>query len=55
MEWHCSAFWDHALTEEHISNSQKTLSILKNAIAIPIWLRRTVDDYQELARKMISI
>ena len=51
MEWHCSAYWDHALSHDQILNSQKTLKILNNAIAIPIWLRRSEDDYEDLSKK----
>ena len=54
MEWHCSFFWDHALKKSQITRSKKTLKILKDCIAIPIWKRKTVKDYQKLGNKIIE-
>tara|TARA_B100001093_G_scaffold495138_1_gene539275 strand:- start:1718 stop:2845 length:1128 start_codon:yes stop_codon:yes gene_type:complete len=54
MEWHCSAFWDHALDEKQIKNSQLTKTILEKAIAVPIWLRKTPSDYFHLAQLLFS-
>ena len=52
IEWHCSAYWDHALPAKEIKKSFKTKEILKNAIAIPIWLRKTTKDYEILGKKL---
>ena len=54
MEWHCTAFWDHALDEEQIEHSQKTKDLLRKAVAVPIWLRKTADDYVELGKKLFG-
>ena len=54
MEWHCSAFWDHALDKKQIKNSQLTKTILEKAIAVPIWLRKTPSDYFQLAQLLFS-
>jgi len=55
MEWHCTAFWDHALSAEQISRSQKTKKILEKAIAVPILLRKSVENYQELGNLLAKL
>ena len=52
IEWHCTAFWDHALNQDQIIHSQKTRELLERAIAIPIWLRKNPDDYGKLSKKL---
>jgi len=52
MEWHCAGFWDHALNREQINRCQKTLKLLKPYVAIPIWLKKSAEDYQELGLAM---
>ena len=54
LEWHCSAFWDHALDPDQIKHSQKTRDLLEKTIAIPIWLRKDVNAYAELSKKLFS-
>ena len=55
MEWHCTAFWDHALSAEQVVRSQKTRKILEEAVAIPVWLRKTIDDYQRLGKFLMKL
>ena len=55
MEWHCSYYWDHALDSAQISNSLSTKKILEKSIAIPIWLRKTVNDYEKLGKKLLEL
>jgi 8-amino-3,8-dideoxy-alpha-D-manno-octulosonate transaminase len=52
IEWHCSAFWDHALNKETILRTKKTKKILERSIAIPIWLTKSVAEYSELGKKL---
>lgn len=52
VEWHCTAYWDHALSKKQIEHSTKTKQLLANAVAIPIWLRKSVRDYVELGEKL---
>ena len=54
MEWHCTAFWNHALDSKQIHRSMKTKDLLDKAIAIPIWLRKDVDAYDRLGKKLFS-
>lgn len=54
MEWHCTAFWDHALDKKQIEHSQKTKDLLNKAIAIPIWLRKSPLDYTKLAKLLFT-
>ncbi len=52
IEWHCSFYWDHALSEEQIQRTEKSKDHLHTMIAIPIWLKRTPEDYLELVNKI---
>ncbi len=55
MEWHCSYFWNHALSKENILNSFESYSILLNQIAIPILLKRNIEDYENLSAKINNL
>ena len=55
IEWHCTSFWDHALTSDQIHRTQKTKIILSKAIAIPIWLKKPVNDYLKLGKYFRNI
>lgn len=55
VEWHCSAYWGHALSKRQIKNSLKTKNLLFSAIAIPMNLKRTIKDYKKLAQDILSI
>ena len=54
MEWHCAAFWDHALPSDQVARSLSTKNLLDKTIAVPIWLRKTVEDYEKLAKKLFE-
>ena len=55
MEWHCSYFWNHALDSAQIKYSEDTKNLLDTAVAIPIWLRKEIIEYEDLAKKLILI
>ena len=55
MEWHCAAYWNHALPRKQILRSKRTHKILETAIAIPIWLRKSLIEYESLAKKLIEM
>jgi len=55
MEWHCTAFWDHALSAEQVARSQKTRKMLEDAVAVPIWLRKSVEDYRVLGNLLAKL
>ena len=48
IEWHCAYFWDHALKSNQINKLKKTRDILRQSIAIPMWLKKTKEDYRKL-------
>ena len=54
MEWHCSYFWDHALSKDQVERSIETKTLLDSAVAVPIWLRKSPEDYKNLAKKLFS-
>ena len=55
IKWHCSYFWPHALKKKQQKRSLKTFKILSERIAIPIWQKKTIKDYNILAKKIIKI
>ena len=55
MEWHCSFYWDHAIDKEQILNSKNTFEILNNQIALPILLKKSLENYKQLAEGIVSI
>ena len=55
VEWHCSAYWSHALSKKQVKKSLKTKNLLSTAIAIPILLKRTVEAYARLAKSISLI
>ena len=55
MEWHCSHFWSHAIPEMEIKNSFDTYKTLKKQIAIPILLKRSIEDYKLLSKALAKI
>ena len=55
MEWHCSFYWDHAIDKEEIENSKHTFEILNNQIALPILLKKSLENYQQIAEGIVSI
>lgn len=55
MEWHCAAYWDHALDKRTVRHCRKTLEILERCVAIPIWIRRPVGDYRKLGKSLANL
>lgn len=55
IRWHCSYFWKHAIDYGQIKKSLKTKKILEDSIAIPIWLKKSVNNYKELGKLLIKI
>lgn len=55
MEWHCSFYWDHAIDKEQILNSKNTFEILNNQIALPILLKKSLENYKQVAEGIVSI
>jgi 8-amino-3,8-dideoxy-alpha-D-manno-octulosonate transaminase len=55
IKWHCAFFWGHALNSKQIKKLKKTKKLLENSIAIPIWLKKTSLDYNNLSKKIKNI
>ena len=55
IKWHCSYYWDHIFKKRDIESSRKTLNILKGSIAIPISLKKSLKDYEKLAKNILSV
>ena len=52
LKWHCAYYWDHALDKNEYLRSKKTMEILKQAIAIPMLLKKSLKDYKLLIRNI---
>ena len=52
LEWHCASYWNHALPKKQITRIKKTQDLLKTAIAVPIWLKKTVKEYSDLGKSL---
>ncbi len=55
IEWHCSAYWNHILSKKQVSRSKKTKEKLETAIAIPVWLKKSLNDYLQLGKSLKNI
>ena len=55
VEWHCAAYWDHALSQKQLDRAEETKRLLETAVAIPIWLKRSAAEYEVLAKKLLEI
>ena len=55
MQWHCSFYWQHAIDQEQIINSKRSFEILNNQIALPILLKKSIEDYEKIADGIVSI
>lgn len=54
MEWHCSYFWDHALTKKQINRTKKSYKFLKNCVAIPILKKKSISQYKDLSINILK-
>ena len=55
INWHCASWWDHAITKKQIYKIKKSKFLLQTAVAIPIWLNKSVNEYKKLAIKISKI
>ena len=55
IKWHCAYFWNHALNFNQVTKLKKTKLDLEKSIAIPIWLKKTKLNYQELGKKIANL
>ena len=55
IKWHCSYYWDHIFKKRDIESSRKTLNILKGSIAIPISLKKSLKNYENLAKNILRV
>ena len=54
MRWHCSFYWGHLIGEEGINQSKKTFNKLSHSIAIPIFIKRGLNEYEKLGADLKS-
>jgi 8-amino-3,8-dideoxy-alpha-D-manno-octulosonate transaminase len=55
IKWHCASYWDHALPQNEIRHSKKTLKILKQSISIPILINKKLNLYQKIGKQISKI
>lgn len=55
LRWHCFYYWDHILPNDQKDHLNKSKKLLNNSIAIPIFLKKDADFYQNLAKDINNI
>jgi 8-amino-3,8-dideoxy-alpha-D-manno-octulosonate transaminase len=55
IKWHCSYYWDHVFNKKDIEGSIKTMKILKMSIALPILLKKSLKEYEVLAKNILRV
>ena len=55
MNWHCSAFWAHALSRSNLATSQLIFEVLNQAVAIPILASKSIESYRKLALSLAAL
>ena len=55
IKWHCSYYWDHVFNKKEIKISKKNFNLLKTSIAIPIFLKKSLKNYEILAKNILKI
>jgi len=49
IKWHCAFYWSHIFYKKDLKKIHKTKKILDNAIAIPIFFKKSLSFYQKLS------
>ncbi len=52
IKWHCTFYWDHALSRKTCEYSKKTKELLNIAIAIPILINKKVSLYEKISKEI---
>ena len=55
IDWHSAFCWGHSLNKKQIRNSYNSHKLLKSAIAIPIFLKKSLNDYKNLASEIKKV
>lgn len=55
IKWHCSYYWDHALSKKEVMKSSSSKNLLKNYIAIPILLKVSLRKYNFLIKQLLNV
>lgn len=55
IKWHCASYWTHVLSNKEIKRIKISLKILKKAIALPIFYKKSKNFYKRLANEINEI
>ena len=55
IKWHCASYWGHALPANEVNHCKKTFDILQNSIAIPILIKKNINLYKEIGKKISKL
>ena len=55
IKWHCAFYWSHIFYKKDLKKIHKTKKILDNAIAIPIFFKKSLSFYQKLSFEINKI
>ena len=54
IKWHFASYWKHAISKKEINRLKESHNKLKKHIAIPILLKKNINEYKEVANKIIE-
>jgi 8-amino-3,8-dideoxy-alpha-D-manno-octulosonate transaminase len=55
IKWHCASYWTHILSAKEIEKIKISLKILKKAIALPIFYKKSEKFYTNLANEINEV
>ena len=55
IKWHCASYWKHIFNNKEIKRINYSLKLLKKAIALPIFFKKTVSFYKKLAKEINEV
>jgi len=55
IKWHFAFYWKHAVSKKQLENTKSSKKILDEYIAIPILLKKKIELYQKVGKKICSL
>jgi len=55
IKWHFAYFWKHAISKDQIKNTLASKKILEKYIAIPIFLKRSIQYYKKISLGLVRL
>ncbi len=55
IRWHFASYWKHAISKKQIQSIRKSKSTIEKYVAIPISLKKSVNEYKKISKKIKSL